>query len=262
MAVKAPTRPGALADNLADVAYLVGGRPLLSNMGDRLEGARAENLGSARRVWADHEYVGLEAGKGDPRELRRHIAEVRRGLAAAEEPDDRQRIQTRLGRLIYGSAVLWVGASTPLGLEARKALAERTVTATRAALREGVVPGGGTALLKLKPLLQRRASSAGTLEERLAGQMLLRAVEAPIRTLLTNAGCEPETILAGLAHRPPGDGFDVMSGEYVNMTTAGILDSAAVVKSAFQRAVHAAALALTIDVLVQRANPPLGIKQT
>ncbi len=260
-AVRAPANYAAQPDILADMAQLVGGRPLLAALGDRLEAVRPENLGGARRAWAEKEYLGIEAGKGDPRALRRHIAALRRALAVTQVPDERNRLQQRLSHLIYGSGVLWVGANTPLALEARQATAQRTVAATRSALREGVVPGGGLALWHLKPGLQAGLSEAQSTEERLAYKLLLKAVETPARVLLANSGYEPERILAGLCHLPAGHGFDVTSGDFKDLTSAGIVDSAAVVKAALHYAIHSAALALTVDVLIQRANPPLGIQQ-
>ncbi len=259
--VRAPANHAALPDSLADIALLVGGRPLLAATGDRLEAVRMENFGGARRAWADKEYLGLEAGKGDPRALRRRLAELRAALPKAPDVEARNRLRQRLSRLIYGSAVLWIGAATPLALEARKETALRVTEAVRGALRQGVVPGGGLALLNLNPFLQAKICAAQCSEERLAHKILLKAVQTPMRTLLANSGHEPETILAGLASRPAGHGFDVVRGEFTDMLAAGIVDSAAVVKAALHQAVTSAALALTIDVLIQRANPPLGLQR-
>jgi chaperonin GroEL len=260
-AVKAPAGNVPRADTLADMALLMGGRPLLAAAGDTLAGVRPEHLGRARRAWADSEYFGIEAGQGDPRRLRQHIARLRTALARAEDPDDRQRQQQRLSRLINGSAVLWVGANTPLALEARQEVARRTAEAVRGALREGVVPGGGVALLNLKPALQAKVCAARGDEERLAYKILGTAVEAPLRALLANSGCEPETILAEIGRLPAGYGCDVTRGEIKDLAKAGIVDAAPVVKSALYHAIQSAALALTIEILIQRANPPMGIKQ-
>jgi len=260
-AVRAPANHTSLPDSLADMALLVGGQPLLAATGDRLEAVRMENFGGARRAWADKEYLGLEAGKGDPRELRRRLGELRAQLANCHEVEARTRLRSRIGRLLYGSGVLWIGAATPLALEARKETAQRVAEAARGALREGVVAGGGIALLNLKPFLQTKICAAQSSEERLAHKILLRAVQAPFRTLLANSGHEPETILAELAQRPAGHGFDVTRAEYKDLAAAGIVDSAAVVKAALHHAVASSALALSIDVLVQRANPPMGIQR-
>ena len=260
-AVKAPSGDVARADSLADLALLVGGRPLLAAAGDTLAAARLENLGRARRAWADTENFGIEAGRGDPRQLRQHIARLRGALARAADADVRKRLQQRLGRLIYGSAVLWVGADTPLALEARQEVAKRTAEAVRGALREGVAPGGGVALASLKPGLLARARATQDEVERVAHRILQKAIEAPLRALLANSGYEPERIMAEMAGLPAGYGCDVTRGEIKDLAQAGILDAAPVVKSALRHAIQSAALALTIDVLIQRANPPLGIQK-
>lgn len=136
----------------------------------------------------------------------------------------------------------------------------RTAAAVRSALREGVLPGGGVALLNLKPVLPEKVRQAEDMDEIVAHKILLKAVEAPLRALLNNAGRRPEPVLAQLAHCPAGHGFDVMGGEVKDLAQAGIVDAATVVKRALGKAIHSAALALTIDVLIQRANPPLGIR--
>jgi chaperonin GroEL len=259
--VKAPSGNVLRADTLADIALLTGGRLLLAAAGDTLAGVRPENLGRARRAWADNEYFGIEAGQGDPRRLRQHIARLRSALARAQDPDDRKRLQQRLSRLINGSAVLWVGANTPVALEARQEVAKRTAEAVRGALREGVVPGGGVALLNLKPSLQAKVCTAQDDEERVAYKILSTAVEAPLRALLTNSGCEPGVSLAEIGRRPAGYGCDVTRGEIKDLVKAGIVDAAPVVKCALFNAIQSAALALTIDTLIQRANPPMGITQ-
>ncbi len=259
--VKAPSDAAARHECLEDIARLTGGRPLLEATGDRLEAVQLKNLGHARRAWADSDYFGLEAGKGDPRQLRQHINELRYALAKTDKVEDKKRLQKRISRLIYGSAVLWVGATTPVELEARKELAKRTAESVRGALREGVLPGGGVALLGLKPVLKEKADKAQDIDEKLAYKILQSAVEAPIRALLCNAGHHPDRIIADIASSQVGYGFDATCGEIKDMSQAGILDSAAVLKTALCNAIQSAALALTIDVLIQRANPPMGIKK-
>lgn len=259
--VKAPSDAAARHECLEDIALLTGGRPLLEAIGDRLEAVRLENLGHTRRAWADSDYFGLEAGKGDARKVRQHLAELRGALTRAEKNDDKKRLQKRLSRLIYGSAVLWVGASTPVELESRKELAKQTADLVRGALREGVLPGGGTALLSLKHSLQEKSRNVQDTDAKMAYRILQSAIEAPIRALLCNAGHHPDRIISEIACSPIGTGFDVTTSEIKNLTTAGISDSAAVVRTALCNAVQSAALALTIDVLIQRANPPMGIKK-
>ena len=144
-------------------------------------------------------------------------------------------------------------------IERRKASAKRAVAAMRGALREQVVPGGAAALLALKPGLQAKARQAQDADERAAYHMLTNAVDAPIRTLLSNAGLEPQAILAEIGRSPCGYGYDVVRGCVVDMSQAGIVDAASVVKTALVSAIQSAALALTIDVLVQRASPPTSL---
>jgi chaperonin GroEL len=141
-------------------------------------------------------------------------------------------------------------------IDRRKALASKTVDTLRGALLEGVVPGGGAALLNCRIALETRLSQTQDTDERAAYTMLLRAVEAPFRTLTQNAGLNPAVHLAALSEMGPEYGLDLRQGEVVDMVQSGIFDSAAALKAAVRGAVHSAALALTIDVIVHRANPP------
>jgi chaperonin GroEL len=258
--VAAVRTPGAdtttIREFLDDLALLTGGAPLLQEAGDKLERARPEHLGQARRAWADAEYFGVSGGRGDPAQLREHVARLRAAYNRADDPRERQRQLDRLGRLLGGTGVLWVGALSPLAIDLRKEQARRTAEALRGALRDGVLPGGGVALLGCIPALEERARTAAETEERAAYQILRQAVEAPARALLQNAGFEPSATLADARRAGPGHGFDVVRRQVVDMAQAGILDSAAVVRAAVGGAIHSAALALTIEVLVHRANPP------
>jgi chaperonin GroEL len=258
--VAAAKTPGAdvtsIREALQDLAALAGGRPLLKDAGDKLEMVRPEDLGQARRAWADAEYFGIVGGRGDPAQLRQHVAALRAAYARAGDARDRQRILARLGKLLGGTAELWVGGLSPAAVELRKELAARTAEALRGAVRDGVLPGGGVALLDCVPALKQRRDAAEEPEERAAYQVLLQAFEAPARALFQNAGHDPSATLARVLHAGPGHGFDVVRREVVDMAQAGILDSAAVVRAAVEGAVRSAALALTIDVLVHRANPP------
>jgi chaperonin GroEL len=241
---------------LQDLALLTGGRPLVQEAGDKLTNVSPADLGHARRAWADAEYVGIAGGRGEPAELRRHVAALRYAYNHADDPRDRKRLLDRLGRLLAGTAVLWVGALSPLAIDWRKEQALRTAEALRGALRDGVVPGAGVALLDCIPALEERFRAADDPDQRAAYQILRRACEAPARALAQNAGFDPSEILARVRTAGPGHGFDLISREIVDVAQVGIQDSAAVVRTAVAGAIHSAALALTIDVLVHRANPP------
>jgi chaperonin GroEL len=260
--VAAAKTPGgdinATREHLEDLALLTGSRPLLQEAGDRLARVKPADLGRSRRAWADAEYFGIAGGRGDPAALREHVARVRLAYRRADEPRDRKRLAERLGQLHGGTAVLWVGALSPLAIDLRKEQARRTAEAVRGALREGVLPGGGVALLDCIPALDERRRAAAEPEERAAYGILCQACEAPIRALLTNAGLEPSATLADIRRAGAGHGFDVVGRQVADMARAGVLDSAAVVGAAVGGAIHSAALALTIDVLIHRASPPDG----
>lgn len=262
--VIAAKTPGTSAPDqaafLEDIAMLTGGRPLLKVAGDSLSSVTPDDLGAARRVWSDRNHLGLVRGQGDARQIKTHLQQLRRILAKTNEPAQRRKFQLRLGQLLGGSAVLWLGAATETEMETRKALAERTANALRGAMREGVVPGGGVALLMCQPVLQQRLEQATDADERAAYRILHTTLEGPARALVSNAGYAAGAVIGKLARNGPGFGFNVTSGETVNMVEAGIWDSAAVVKAAIEVAVSGAALALTTDVLVHRKTPQQAVE--
>jgi chaperonin GroEL len=252
--------PGLSVDDqregLEDLAVLVGGRLFLKIANDRLQAIQASDFGFARKAWADHQYFGISGGKGNARVLRQHIAALRKAFANSNEPHIRKRLQERIGKLLGGSAVLWIGDPSPIAAQARLELAERTAEAMRRAIRNGVLPGGGIALLNCKKILLEKYRATQEIDERAAYHILASAVEAPIRALLQNAGGNPDELLAQIGMAGNGYGYDVIKRKIVHMTKAGIVDSAAVIREATYRAIYGAALILTVDILVHRSNPP------
>jgi chaperonin GroEL len=244
---------------LMDMAVLTGGRPLLKASGDTLRRLKLDDLGQARRLWADKTNLGIIGGKGDPKALRGHIAHLREIYGTASDADNRGELRERIGKLMGGSATLYVGGITTTEQDYAKEQAIRATDAMRGAMREGVLPGGGAALLACRSMLQARMAESVEPEERAAYHILLQAVEAPTRALLENTGYEPGEILGQLKNVDPGVGFDVVAGEVTDMATAGILDITTVVKTALRAAVSSAAMALTTDVLVHRANAPQAL---
>ena len=238
-----------------DIALLTGGRPVLSAAGQSLEDATDEDFGHARWVWADDKNFGFASGEGDPIQIRRQVRILRQAHAQAEDDDDRERLLKRLGKLNGGVATVQVGGIADDEIKQRKELAERTIRALRRALAQGVIPGGGVALLNCARSMMDVTSDDETLEARAARQILAKALAAPIRALLDNGGYEASEILAQLESYESGFGFDIMKGEIVDMVDAGVLDVAQVQAEALRRAVSSAALALTIDVLVLHRNP-------
>jgi chaperonin GroEL len=257
VAVKSPAmHEDVHRTSLEDLAVLTGGCPHYRASGDTLINVAIEDLGRARRAWADPNHFGIIGGRGDPRKLRQHIAQLRTAFINIKDVDERKRLQERIGKLMGGSATLWVGAATPLEVERRKELAVRTAEAMRGAMREGVLPGGGISLIACRDLLERKKHEAQESDERAAYNILFQAFETPQRTLLINAGYRPDEVLASVYRAGAGHGFDVLRGEVVDMFQAGIIDAASVIKAAVFGALHGAALALTVDVLVHRKNPP------
>lgn len=250
VAVHTPEYSESQVGALEDLAILTGGRPFLKATGDTLRHLKPGDLGFARRAWVDFRTFGLIGGQGDPRALRQHVATLRAAHTRADQSSARKKFQERIGRLMGGTATLWIGDVTERAIAARQSLAERTTEALRAALREGVVPGGGVALLNCRAALGREFAAAAESEQRAAYRILSRALEEPLRTIIHNAGCDLSAALAAIDSAPPGYGFDVSQERVVDMTEAGIWDVAAVQKAAITSAVSSAALALTVDTIV------------
>jgi chaperonin GroEL len=242
-------------DALEDLAVLTGGRPFIQVAGDSLAYIKRSDFGYVRRAWVDYSNFGFIGGKGDPRKLRNHIASLRASLEKTEDIILKEKLRARIGKLLGGSATLWVGGITERDIDAKVALANRAVAAVRGAMIEGVLPGGGLALLSCKPALDRKLKSSKNEDERAAYRILLRAVEEPFRTIVANAGYNPSEILAKIHLTGPGIGFDVNKGRVVPMIQSGVYDPATVQKSAVYSAISSAAMALTVDVIVQHAKP-------
>jgi chaperonin GroEL len=241
---------------LEDLAVLTGGQALVRAAGQTLESLTPQHLGRARKAWADRYNFGIVGGKGDPRTLRRHIATLRTAFGKIDDTEDRKRLQERIGKLMGGSATLWVGAATEVQIDARKELAKRTAEAVRGAIRAGVVLGGGTSLLACRPVLQAIADQSDDPDKRAAYRILIKAMEAPTRTIISNAGYDASEVMAQVKLAGPNHGFDVRTGQVVDMTQTGIFDAVNTLQAAVHGAVSSAALALTIDVLIHRKEPP------
>lgn len=187
--------------------------------------------------------------------MRRHIHELQRAYAHIDDPVPKDKLLKRLGKMMGGSATLWVGADTEMAVERRVELAKRTASAMRLAMEEGVLPGAGIALLECRQTLRERLAEFEETDERAAYEILIKATEAPIRTIISNAGYDASDVMADLRMAGPGHGMDVVRDRIVNIEESGIYDPAGVVKAALFGAVKTAALALTVDVVVHNAQP-------
>ncbi|MEM7034839.1 MAG: chaperonin GroEL [Chloroflexota bacterium] len=240
---------------LQDMAILTGGQALTRHAGQTLRDVQASDLGRARRVWADKFNFGLSGGGGDPRQVREHIARLREAYRDSTDTEARESLQERIGKLLGGSATFWVGGTTKSEIEARKELAKRTGQALRGAVIEGILPGGGVALLNCRQMLQEHLAQSDVADQKAAYRILLRAIEEPIRTLLSNGGFEPSEVLGEIEQAKAGSGFDLQSQKVVDMIEAGVFDVATVQKDAVRSAITSAALALTIDVMIHHKKP-------
>jgi len=256
MAVKTP---GLNAEDrsaaLEDLAVLSGGIPLIDAAGHTFRRVKPEMLGRARRAWATPSSLGIVGGNGDARLLRRHISSLQARYQRDENPDSRRKVQQRIGKLMGGSASLWIGGATEVEITMRKELAQRVADTLRGAVMEGVLPGGGVSLLACQPALERKLAQSTSPDERAAYRILINALAVPTRTIINNAGYDDSEILARIRLAGEGCGFDVVSGRLVDITQAGIFDATTVQRKALQSAVATAALALTIDVLVHHRKP-------
>ncbi|MDB5074761.1 MAG: 60 kDa chaperonin [Chloroflexi bacterium] len=252
VAVRAPSQTSTRARILEDLAVLTGGRVVTAEGGERAADLTLADLGHATHVWANSGNFGVYGGNSDPMLLRRRIAEVRAELAATDKPDEREQVRQRLGKLMGGVAVLYVGGDTEREQGARKALALRTVTALRLALDAGVAPGGGAAYLGCQEALRAPRTSV---DESVAFQALAAALEEPLAVLAGNAGFEPSAIAAQVRAHAVWGGFDVLTGRVVNMWDAGIVDPVPVLRKALEVAVSGAIMTLISSVLVHKRTP-------
>ncbi len=259
-AVMAVRGPGMNPDDrqaaVADLAVVTGGLPLLKVMGQNLKDIRPEHFGGARRAWASTRNFGIIGGKGDPRQLRRHVSNLQAQYEREGDSERRGRIRARIGKLMGGSATLWIGGLSESEIETRKATAEATADAMRAAVRDGVLPGGGMSYLKTRERLQPKLNGATDPDERAAYRILYEALAEPSRAIYENAGYEAGEVLGRIAQAGDRHGFDVLHGRLFDK--AHLLDGAAIQKMALKNAVLTAGMALTIDVLVHHRRPDIA----
>ena len=240
------------AEALDDFSKIVGGTVFPEVVGKDMENLQLSDLGRARSAWADKSHFGISGGRGNGRDLRTHVASLKKTYLAETDPDKRDRLLLRLGQLLGGAAVLYVGGATEPELKAREEITKRSARTLRGATETGILPGGGVALLNCREALACAQKEAPDVDERAAYRILSKMLEAPLRALAANAGQDPSDILAQIQWSPEGNGFDIRRNKVVDMETAGIWDVASVVQSAVKHAIKGAALALTTDVLIQK----------
>ena len=247
LAVKAPGFGDRRKEMLQDIAVLTGGKLITEEVGLKLDAATLEDLGRARKVTATKETTIIVEGHGDAAEVEARVAQIRKLIDQSDSEFDREKLQERLAKLAGGVAVIKVGAATETEMKEIKHRIEDAVGATRAAVEEGVVPGGGVALLRASRVLDDLNLAD---EEMLAVQILKRAVEEPMRVIAKNAGYEGAVVVAEVKKGEGNFGFNAATGQYEDMIAAGVIDPSKVTRSALQNAVSVAGMLLTTEAVV------------
>ena len=252
LGVKAPGFGDRRKAMLQDIAVLTGGQVISDELGRKLDSATLDDLGRARRVVADKDNTTIIEGAGSPDAVKARIKAIKAQIEETTSDYDREKLQERVAKLSGGVAVIKVGAGTEVELKEKKHRVEDALSATRAAMEEGIVPGGGVALINAARALDRLEANG---DEAIGVAILKRAVEEPLRQIAANAGQEGSVVVESvrrLQQQKSDDqiGYDVLSGEYCNMVKAGIIDPAKVTRSALQNAVSIANMILTTEALV------------
>ncbi len=248
-AVKAPGFGDRRKAMLGDIAVLTGGTVLSEDLGMKLESVQLNQLGEAKQIKVNKDSTTIIQGAGKKEEIQRRVDQLRRQIEETESEYDKEKFQERLAKISGGVALINVGAATEAEMKEKKARIEDALHATRAAAEEGIVPGGGTALLRCIPAVQKRIESLEG-DEKLGGAIVLRALEEPIRHIAHNSGHDGAVVAEEVKERKGAEGFNANTGEYVDMFKAGIVDPTKVTRSALQNASSIAALMLTTEAMI------------
>ena len=250
-AVKAPGFGDRRKAMLEDIAALTGGRAITEDLGIKLESLTLEDLGAAKKVTIDKDNTTIIEGAGDRTLIEGRVKQLRMQIEDVSSDYDREKLQERLAKLVGGVAVIKVGAATETEMKEKKARIEDAMHATKAAVEEGIVPGGGVALLRAATAL-----SGLTLvgDQQVGVNIIARAVEEPLRWIANNAGEEGSVIVARVKQLEAEHGFNALTGKYENLVNAGVIDPTKVVRSALQNAASVASLLLTTEALVSETE--------
>jgi chaperonin GroEL len=233
---------------LEDIAILTGGSVIAEEAGLTMEKITLKDLGLAKRVEVAKEYTTLIGSAGDPVMIRGRIKQIRKLMEESTSDYDKEKLKERAAKLAGGVAIIRVGAATEMGMKEKKSRIEDAMHATRAAVEEGILPGGGVALLRVREVIR---SLKGNNNEQQAGiEIVLRALEEPLRQIVANGGGESSIILAKVLEGRGNFGYNAATEEYGDLMEMGILDPAKVTRSALQNAASIASLILTVDVMI------------
>jgi chaperonin GroEL len=261
-AVKAPGFGDRRKAMLEDIAILTGGQVISEELGLKLENTELSQMGRAKMVKVDKENTTIVSGEGKPQDIKDRIAQIKAQIEETTSDYDREKLQERLAKLAGGVAVINVGAATETELKEKKHRVEDALSATRAAIEEGIIPGGGVTLAQIVPILEKHDISSLDEEEKVGFRIVMRALEEPIRQIAENAGVDGSIIAEKAKNEKKGVGFDAQKMEWTNMMKAGIIDPAKVARSALQNAASIAGLLLTTECAIteipEKEKTPAG----
>ncbi len=255
-AVKAPGFGDRRKAMLGDIAVLTGGQFISEDLGLKLENVALEQLGRAKTVKVEKENTTLISGAGKKADIEKRIAQIRAQMAQTDSEYDKEKFSERLAKLTGGVAIIRVGGATEAEMKQTKGRVEDALHATRAAVAEGIVPGGGTALVRCIPAAEKAAHGLKG-DERLGAEIVVRALEKPVRTIAENSGVDGAVVADEVrvrGEKSPAVGYNANTGEYVDMFKAGIVDPTKVTRSALQNAASIAGLMLTTEVMVTKVE--------
>lgn len=247
LAVKAPGFGDRRKSMLEDIAIVTGGKAISEEIGVKLENITLDMLGSARQVKVDKENTTIVEGKGSGDSIKGRIKQIKNEIEQSDSDFDKEKLQERLAKLAGGVAVIKVGAATEVELKEKKHRIEDALSATKAAVEEGIVAGGGVVLISIIPKIDLNKFSG---DIRTGAAIVTKALEEPLRQIASNAGMEGSVVVEKVKRLPQGEGLDALNEKYVNMIDAGIIDPAKVTRSALQNAASIAALLLTTEVVI------------
>jgi chaperonin GroEL len=252
-AVKAPAFGDRRKAILEDIAVLTGGKVITEDLGIKLESVTTEDLGRAKRIIVDKENTTIVEGAGSRKAIEGRVATIRRQIEETTSDYDREKLQERLAKLAGGVAVIRVGAATETEMKEKKMRVEDAVNATRAAAQEGIVPGGGVALVRAAKALDKISAEG---DVKTGVRLLRRAMEEPLRRIAENAGMDGAVVIGKVEDSKGARGFNAATGEFEDLVAAGIIDPTKVVRTALQNAASIAGLLLTTDAAVTDAPEP------
>jgi chaperonin GroEL len=256
-AVKAPGFGDRRKEMLKDIAILTGGQIVSDDLGIKLDSVTLSDLGTAKRVTMDKDNSTIVDGGGKKNDIKGRIEVIRRQIEETTSDYDREKLQERLAKLVGGVAVVKVGAATEVEMKEKKARVEDALNATRAAVEEGIVPGGGTALLRCQVALEKLELEGDQLT---GAGIIRRALEEPIRQIANNAGVEGSIVVEKVRTSKGNHGYNAATDEYEDLIAAGVIDPTKVVRTALQNAASVASLMLTTEAMIceRKDDKPAG----